>query len=164
MNDFILIHHGVKGQKWGVRRYQNPDGSLTPEGEKRYYNADGSLTKHGKRARRSSRLLPIKAQLEHLEKLHNSKSKKPDDPNVDYWDYRISKGQKYVKSLSKQLMDGLVTSFTEDAKGKITWGKTKKGVVVRDKDGNRVTHRDYGEAQRRVYKILGYRVHTGMWE
>lgn len=31
-----LMHHGVKGQKWGVRKYQNSDGSLTPEGRKRY--------------------------------------------------------------------------------------------------------------------------------
>ena len=30
-----LYHHGVKGQKWGVRRYQNKDGSLTLAGKKR---------------------------------------------------------------------------------------------------------------------------------
>jgi hypothetical protein len=30
-----LAHHGILGQKWGVRRYQNPDGSLTSEGRKR---------------------------------------------------------------------------------------------------------------------------------
>lgn len=31
-----LRHHGIKGQKWGVRRFQNKDGSLTADGKKRY--------------------------------------------------------------------------------------------------------------------------------
>lgn len=33
-----LYHHGIKGQKWGVRRYQFADGSYTPAGIKRYQN------------------------------------------------------------------------------------------------------------------------------
>lgn len=33
---YELYHHGVKGMKWGVRRYQNKDGSLTEAGKKRY--------------------------------------------------------------------------------------------------------------------------------
>lgn len=34
--EYTIYHSGVKGMKWGVRRYQNKDGSLTPEGKKRY--------------------------------------------------------------------------------------------------------------------------------
>ena len=36
MNKVYLAHHGIFGQKWGRRRYQNKDGSLTPAGELRY--------------------------------------------------------------------------------------------------------------------------------
>jgi hypothetical protein len=36
MENTQLQHHGTKGMKWGVRRYQNPDGTLTNAGKKRY--------------------------------------------------------------------------------------------------------------------------------
>lgn len=36
MEKDTLAHWGIKGMKWGVRRYQNQDGSLTPAGKKRY--------------------------------------------------------------------------------------------------------------------------------
>lgn len=36
-----LEHHGIKGQRWGVRRYQNEDGTLTPEGKERYTYTTG---------------------------------------------------------------------------------------------------------------------------
>lgn len=35
-DESILEHHGILGMKWGIRRYQNEDGSLTPAGRKRY--------------------------------------------------------------------------------------------------------------------------------
>lgn len=50
-----LMHWGIKGQKWGVRRYQNPDGTLTEEGIRRYnkkypyQNPDGSLNERGQK-------------------------------------------------------------------------------------------------------------------
>ena len=34
--DEYLNHHGIRGQKWGVRRFQNSDGSLTAAGKSRY--------------------------------------------------------------------------------------------------------------------------------
>ena len=36
MENNTLQHHGVKGMKWGVRRYQNADGTLTAAGKKKY--------------------------------------------------------------------------------------------------------------------------------
>ncbi len=45
-----LYHHGILGQKWGVRRYQNSDGSLTAQGKKRYGgNSYKELTPKGKK-------------------------------------------------------------------------------------------------------------------
>ena len=43
-----LEHHGVKGQKWGIRRYQNEDGTFTAEGKKRYgIDSNGKMSKEG---------------------------------------------------------------------------------------------------------------------
>ena len=43
-----LYHHGIKGMKWGVRRYQNPDGTLTAAGKKKYGDPDRKLTSYQK--------------------------------------------------------------------------------------------------------------------
>lgn len=53
-----LAHHGVIGQKWGVRRYQNPDGSLTAEGKRhRGYSektVGSELKKAGEQAKKAA--------------------------------------------------------------------------------------------------------------
>ena len=47
MNNKELMHHGVKGMKWGVRRYQNSDGTLTAKGKKKYSESNRYTTKNG---------------------------------------------------------------------------------------------------------------------
>lgn len=40
-NNEVISHHGILGQKWGIRRYQNPDGSLTPAGRRKAQKLKG---------------------------------------------------------------------------------------------------------------------------
>lgn len=42
---YYIAHHGIKGQKWGRRRYQNPDGSLTEAGRKHLEKKDEKWAK-----------------------------------------------------------------------------------------------------------------------
>ena len=55
MDNQHLTHAGIKGMRWGVRRFQNKDGSLTPEGKKRYgVDDDNDSHEEYKRARSKS--------------------------------------------------------------------------------------------------------------
>lgn len=47
LTDEFIAHHGILGQKWGVRRFQNPDGSLTDEGRRRLGYDDNRVFKDG---------------------------------------------------------------------------------------------------------------------
>lgn len=50
-SDNVLIHAGIKGMRWGVRRYQNEDGTLTEAGKRRYQKAhDDDVAKDSKKA------------------------------------------------------------------------------------------------------------------
>lgn len=48
-NTDYLAHHGIEGQRWGIRRFQNEDGTLTPEGRERYTHANAYTLSQYKR-------------------------------------------------------------------------------------------------------------------
>lgn len=66
-----LQHHGIKGQKWGIRRYQNPDGTYTSEGKIRKreinYSEAGRKKKTSNKERRQMTTSELKKRKERLE-------------------------------------------------------------------------------------------------
>lgn len=84
-----LIHYGIKGQKWGVRRFQNEDGSLTAEGKQRYSKSDvvfvsGSSKTQDKESGYYRKQLPKEIRNELDEAIKNgSKFVVGDAPGID---------------------------------------------------------------------------------
>ena len=111
MYEVYLAHHGILGQKWGVRRYQNPDGSLTAEGRKRYaIDSDGKIRKLSSSERRAAvkmeknRAAALeKARKARVEKAEYNKQKAEAIKSGD-----ASKIEKYFKDLTPAEMQDAV--------------------------------------------------------
>ena len=63
-----LYHHGIKNMKWGIRRFQNKDGSLTPAGKKRYDKEVAKLKAEKKKLRNEISVQKKADKLKQLEK------------------------------------------------------------------------------------------------
>ena len=116
--DDELYHHGVKGQKWGIRRYQNKDDSLIKSGKKHSAKVSNFLSKHKEKtvAKKASKTPTSKE----ISKLTDDELKK----RIDRMDLeikykskyselhpaKVSSGRKFLKS-----MTGVTTSSLEKA-------------------------------------------------
>lgn len=87
-----LSHHGILGQKWGVRRFQNKDGSLTPKGKKRYDKEMDKLKKEESVLKNKERTKKMLDKLD-AKKASIEGRKRALNPEVDP---EIYKGQNYI--------------------------------------------------------------------
>lgn len=72
MYELYLAHHGILGMKWGIRRFQNKDGSLTTAGERRYSGGNGKNPRHKPTSARKL----AKQRAANLEKARQAKATK----------------------------------------------------------------------------------------
>ena len=85
-----IYHHGIKGQHWGVRRFQNEDGSLTPAGQKRYRVEYNKWTGETKVVDRTGKKMDS-GDRRAFESLMEERAKTDDEFNRKYIQYRQAK-------------------------------------------------------------------------
>lgn len=73
-NKYYLIHYGIKGQKWGVRRYQNKDGTLTEAGKRRAARDMSELSNNKKKSYTPNSSKWVKEDLERSKRLTDASS------------------------------------------------------------------------------------------
>lgn len=175
--DNELYHHGVKGQKWGVRRYQNVDGSLTSAGTKRYYknaikNASDTISKKAlkneykqyKFARSSAEswrkqyereeknnLKIANKQINKLDKI-NSKVSKYEQHNNDKANKAIKKGKETYNKAMKASNAALKAQIEKEYLSK----KISEMDSLKIKAGKDYAHRYINENANTVSSILSF--------
>lgn len=121
-----LYHFGIKGMKWGIRRYQNKDGSLTSAGKKRY--SDSSSANDGIKDLTDQELR------DRINRLNLEKQ---------YRDLTTPSGQKQVSKGKQFVMGVLETSGKNIATQLVTYGmgtavnKIFKANIVNPKKGQK---------------------------
>lgn len=133
-----LYHWGIKGQKWGVRRYQNPDGTLTAAGKKRYGDNEGTeggdkpayAPKAPKKSAGDYSDEELRAQINRMQMekqyrdLAGQTNVREDDPNRELkLERERLQLQKDVKSLKKEINGGqtfVKTVFTNASQQALT--------------------------------------------
>lgn len=128
-----LAHHGIRGMKWGVRRFQNKDGSLTAAGKKRYGSNGGEADSSGSGSKapgKKSRPKKISEMSDEelrqrLNRLQMEKQLKTlmSEQEAE----KQKKGELFVKKTAKDFIQTVISGRVEKWAKSLGEGKEKKG-------------------------------------
>lgn len=163
-----LYHHGIEGQKWHVRRFQNEDGSLTPAGKERYLSSNKKSSKTTREKQKATKALIDDAK----SMISSDKSKLSNYASMDDTEFSVfleeitgdnsddyskeeiaemhaefNKSMKITKKDADKATDDMYDKLADD----VIYGKYGNGEERKKKLG-----RVYDEVQKRVNKKLSH--------
>lgn len=136
-----LKHYGIKGMKWGVRRFQNSDGSLTADGRKRYssedYKSAQKKVDKGKAMVDGVKKTRVKAaEKQHEKKIKDDLSKMSDQELRDIVN-RLNMEERYTQVMKSRGVDAgknRVDKILEYAGTALTIGSSALSIMIAIKE------------------------------
>ena len=136
-NSGYLEHHGILGMHWGIRRFQNKDGTLTEEGKRRY-NTDAKFKdKYDRQQAWNTAKKQIKFNRKLQSELDNSKSK-----NYNFEDAKYNRY--FMKEMRKASEQG---KFTDEQVSKII----NKSIDTKANNAVKYIDKEFGDEGKELY-------------
>lgn len=150
-----LAHYGIKGQQWGIRRFQNEDGTLTPEGKERYTNPNDQEKKEHQTGT-NLKGDPVKIEKSGSSKWKANEAEELSEAELDRRNRRLQKEKQY-KDLTTPQWKKDVSNLAKEA-GKLllfTAAVTPLAVVA-----SRKYKYVFAKARDWLHKIAGHPLAT----
>lgn len=162
IDENALQHHGILGMKWGIRRYQNPDGSLTELGKKHYEKAQAAIDKFSSKKEKAIAKGDVEFARKNLDYLSNQDIQRFTDRikartsldtlKKDATKVTAEKIQNWAQLVSNaaNAAGGAINLYNNIAKINNTFNKNNKLKLIKenDNDNDKVTRdvRDFFDA------------------